>query len=269
MATITTTNPATGVTEDTGIEATSDTQVASITEAAAGAFSALRSHDRAWRAGLLRALADGLEADRANLTATASAETGLAASPRLDGELTRSAFQLRLFAEAIEEGGYLEAIIDHAGDTPMGPGPDARRMLVPIGPVAVFGSSNFPFAFSVAGGDTASALAAGNPVIVKAHGSHPLTSKASFEALQGAADAYGAPAGTLTAELSTLNVGVTASAAGTSNGQFIVGNGTTLHTNIANIGVGPNATGTIDFVDSFTGAFSATTINFNSQKPCV
>ena len=74
----------------------------------------------------------------------------------------------------------------------------------------------------------------------------------------------GAPAGTLTAELSTLNVGVTASAAGTSNGQFIVGNGTTLHTNIANIGVGPNATGTIDFVDSFTGAFSATTINFNS-----
>ena len=197
MSTITTTNPATGTTDDTGIEATTDAQVAQITAAAASAFHALRDHDRAWRAGLLRALADGLEADRANLTATASAETGLAASPRLDGELTRSAFQLRLFAEAIEEGGYLEAIIDHAGDTPMGPGPDVRRMLVPIGPVAVFGSSNFPFAFSVAGGDTASAIAAGNPVIVKAHGSHPLTSKASFEALRNAADAYGAPAGTL------------------------------------------------------------------------
>jgi NADP-dependent aldehyde dehydrogenase len=197
MSTITTTNPATGVTDDTGIEASTDAQVAEITAAAASAFQALRSHDRAWRAGLLRAMADGLEANRAELTATASAETGLAASPRLDGELTRSAFQLRLFAEAIVEGGYLEAIIDHAADTPMGPGPEVRRMLVPIGPVAVFGSSNFPFAFSVAGGDTASALAAGNPVIVKAHGSHPLTSKASFEAMKSAADAYGAPAGTL------------------------------------------------------------------------
>ena len=197
MSTITTTNPATGVTEDTGIEATTDAEVASITAAAASAFTALRSRDRLWRAGLLRALADGLEANRASLTETASAETGLAASPRLDGELTRSAFQLRLFADAIEEGGYLEAIIDHAGDTPMGPGPDVRRMLVPIGPVAVFGSSNFPFAFSVAGGDTASAIAAGNPVIVKAHGSHPLTSKASFDALNNAALAYGAPAGTL------------------------------------------------------------------------
>ena len=195
--TISTTNPATGTTTDTGIEATTDEQVAEITAAAASAFRVLRSSTRAWRAGLLRALADGLEADRANLTATASAETGLAASPRLDGELTRSAFQLRLFAEAIEEGGYLEATIDHAGDTPMGPGPDIRRMLVPIGPVAVFGSSNFPFAFSVAGGDTASALAAGNPVITKAHGSHPLTSKASFEALNGAALAYGAPVGTI------------------------------------------------------------------------
>ena len=195
--TITTTNPATGTTTDTGIEATTDDQVAEITAVAASAFRVLRSSTRAWRAGLLRALADGLEADRATLTATASAETGLAASPRLDGELTRSAFQLRLFAEAIEEGGYLEATIDHAGDTPMGPGPDIRRMLVPIGPVAVFGSSNFPFAFSVAGGDTASALAAGNPVITKAHGSHPLTSKASFEALNNAALAYGAPVGTI------------------------------------------------------------------------
>ena len=195
--TITTTNPATGSTTDTGIEPTTDAEVAAITDAATSAFRVLRTSTRAWRAGLLRALADGLEADRANLTATASAETGLAASPRLDGELTRSAFQLRLFAEAIEEGGYLEATIDHAGDTSMGPGPDIRRMLVPIGPVAVFGSSNFPFAFSVAGGDTASALAAGNPVVTKAHSSHPLTSRASFEALNTAALAYGAPEGTI------------------------------------------------------------------------
>lgn len=197
MTNISTTNPATGITTDSGIAATTDEEVAAITAAAASAFDALRGHPRAWRAGLLRAMADGLEADRANLAETAAMETGLAAQPRLNGEITRSAFQLRLFADAIEEGAYLEAIIDHAGDTPMGPGPDIRRMLVPIGPIAVFGSSNFPFAFSVAGGDTASALAAGNPVIVKAHGSHPLTSKASFEALNGAAEAYGAPPGTM------------------------------------------------------------------------
>jgi len=197
MTPITTTNPATGLTTDTAIEATSDARVAEITAAASAAFAALRSRPRSWRAGLLRAMADGLEADRAHLITVSAAETGLAAHPRLDGELTRSAFQMRLFAEAIEEGGYLEAIVDHAGDTPMGPGPDVRRMLVPLGPVAVFGSSNFPFAFSVAGGDTASALAAGNPVIVKAHGSHPLTSQASFEAMESAARAYGAPAGTL------------------------------------------------------------------------
>ena len=195
--TITTTNPLTGSTADTGIEPTTEQAVAGITDAAASAFTVLRSSSRSWRAGLLRALADGLEADRENLVATAAAETGLAATPRLAGELTRSVFQLRLFAEAVEEGGYLEAVIDHAGDTPMGPGPDIRRMLVPIGPVAVFGASNFPFAFSVAGGDTASAIAAGNPVVAKAHPSHPLTSQASFEALNGAALAYGAPVGTI------------------------------------------------------------------------
>ena len=197
MTTITTTDPATGVVSDTGIDETTTAGVAEITAQAAAAFAELRTSSRAWRAGLLRALADGLENDRARLVATAAAETGLPASPRLDGELTRSAFQLRLFAEAIEEGGYLEAIIDHAGDTPMGPGPDVRRMLVPIGPVAVFGASNFPFAFSVAGGDTASALAAGSPVVAKAHSSHPLTSQASFDALNGAATAYGAPKGTI------------------------------------------------------------------------
>ena len=197
MTTITTTDPATGATRGTEIEETGDDRVAEITAAATAAFVELRASSRSWRAGLLRALADGLDADRANLTATAATETGLAASPRLDGELTRSVFQLRLFAEAVEEGGYLEAIIDHAGDTPMGPGPDVRRMLVPIGPVAVFGASNFPFAFSVAGGDTASAIAAGNPVVAKAHPSHPLTSAASFAALDAAAAAYGAPSGTL------------------------------------------------------------------------
>lgn len=146
---------------------------------AAGALSGL---SRTRRAEFLDAIADATEAHRADLVGTAAAETGFATA-KLDGELTRTAFQFRFFAEVIREGSYLEASIDSAGDSPMGPRPDLRRILVPIGPVAVFGASNFPFAFSVLGGDTASALAAGCPVIAKAHDSHPATSKTSFDIL--------------------------------------------------------------------------------------
>jgi len=193
---ITTTDPSTGTTRETTLEATPDAEVAAIAERAAIAAPALRSSTRAWRAGLLDALAAALDAHSPQLVETAMSETGLA-RPRLETELTRSAVQFRLFAEAVREGSYLEAAIDHAAPTPMGPGPDMRRMLLALGPVAVFGSSNFPFAFSVPGGDTSSALAAGCPVVVKAHSSHPLTSQAAFAVLLGAADAYGAPAGTL------------------------------------------------------------------------
>lgn len=195
MSTLTTTDPRTGTTRDTGIVPSTAADVAAVTQQAAAAFGILRSESRTWRAGLLRALADGLEADRTTLVEAAMSETGLAEA-RLNGELSRSAFQFRLFAEAVEEGGYLEAVIDHAADTPLGAGPDVRRMLVPLGPVAVFGASNFPFAFSVVGGDTASALAAGNSVVVKAHSSHPVTSQRSFASLVAAATAYGAPQGT-------------------------------------------------------------------------
>lgn len=194
--TLSTTDPRTGAVSDTGIAETTEAQVAALTTDAAAAFRVLRRSTRAWRSGLLRALADGLESDRAALVTTGMSETGLPEA-RLNGELTRTVFQFQLFADAVDDGGYLEAIIDHAGATPMGPGPDVRRMLVPIGPIAVFGSSNFPFAFSVPGGDTASALAAGNPVVLKAHSSHPLTSQRSFAALERAAIAYGAPIGTL------------------------------------------------------------------------
>jgi NADP-dependent aldehyde dehydrogenase len=193
---VTTTDPRSGATRATDIVPTSDTQVADVVASASSAFGDLRERPRAWRAGMLRAMADGLEASRTELVDVAQTETGLTQA-RLDGELSRTAFQLRLFADAVIEGGYLEAIIDHAGDTPLGPAPDIRRMLVPIGPVAVFGSSNFPFAFSAPGGDTASALAAGNPVIVKAHGSHPLTSRAAYVALRDAAESAGAPTGTI------------------------------------------------------------------------
>ncbi|WP_147915599.1 aldehyde dehydrogenase (NADP(+)) [Ruania zhangjianzhongii] len=195
MTTLTTTDPRTGTSRDTDLTKTGAEEVAAITEHASAAFAQLHEQPRSWRAGLLRALADGLEADRDGLVEAAMSETGLPEA-RLNGELSRSAFQFRLFADAVAEGGYLEAIIDHAGPTPLGPGPDVRRILVPIGPVAVFGASNFPFAFSVVGGDTASALAAGNPVVIKAHSSHPVTSQRSFAALERAAAAYGAPAGT-------------------------------------------------------------------------
>ncbi|WP_137844503.1 aldehyde dehydrogenase (NADP(+)) [Microbacterium sp. 2FI] len=193
---LTTTDPRTGETHDTALVATSDAAVGAAAAAAAKSFAALRWTGRAWRAGLLEALADALEAARDELVAVADRETGLGAA-RLTGEVGRSAFQFRLFAEALRDGGYLEATIDHAGETPIGPGPDLRRMLIPIGPVAVFGSSNFPFAFSVAGGDVASALAAGNPVIIKAHGSHLETSAATFVTLSAAATGYGAPSATL------------------------------------------------------------------------
>lgn len=175
---------------------TSAAQVDDIVTLAAAAAPALNGLGRASRAGMLRAVADALEAARVDIVRTADVETALGAT-RLGGELTRTVYQARLFADVVDEGSYLEAIVDHAGDTPMGPGPDLRRMLVPVGPVAVFGSSNFPLAFSVPGGDTVSALAAGNPVVLKAHPSHPATSALCFDLMRRAVAATGAPAGTL------------------------------------------------------------------------
>lgn len=163
---------------------------------AADAAPGLEALGRTGRAGMLRAMADALEERRDELVRTADRESALGEG-RLGGELTRTCFQLRLFADALEDGGYLEATIDHAGDTPMGPRPDLRRILVPIGPVAVFGASNFPLAFSVPGGDTASALAAGCPVVVKAHPSHPATSRLAYEALADGARTANAPEGTI------------------------------------------------------------------------
>lgn len=175
-------------------EETAESEVDGIAERAAAASRGLNALGRQGRADLLDALAEAVEEHRAQLIGVAALETGFARA-KLDGELTRSAFQLKFFADVIREGSYLEATIDRAGNTPMGPRPDLRRLLVPIGPVAVFGASNFPFAFSVLGGDTASALAAGNPVVVKAHESHPATSKLSYEVLAAAVTEAGAPEG--------------------------------------------------------------------------
>lgn len=193
---ITTTNPLTGATSVTEVEETTPGEVDGLAKQAQDATARLAKVGREGRARLLDAIADSLETGRELLVRTADEETGLGPK-RLNGELTRSVFQFRLFAEALLEGSYLEVMIDHAGETPLGAAPDLRRMLLPIGPVAVFGASNFPFAFSVAGGDTASALAAGCPVVVKAHDSHPLTSLRSLEAIVEAVAAQGMPEGTI------------------------------------------------------------------------
>ncbi len=147
------------------------------------------------RARWLEALADALESDRAHLVRIAHRETHLSEA-RLDGEITRTASQLRFFAGVVRDGGYLEATLDSPDASTIPPRPDLRRMLRPLGTVAVFAASNFPFAFSVLGNDAASALAAGCPVVVKAHPGHPELSRRTAElAVRALADA-GAPSGT-------------------------------------------------------------------------
>ena len=143
-------------------------------------------------------MADRLDAAADELVPIGVRETHLG-EPRLRSELRRTTFQLRMFADVVDDGAYLDVRIDHADpDWPMGaPRPDLRRILHPLGPVLVFAASNFPFAFSVAGGDTASALAAGCPVVVKAHPGHPELSAATADQVQQALATAGAPPGVL------------------------------------------------------------------------
>jgi NADP-dependent aldehyde dehydrogenase len=163
--------------------------------AAAAAFRETRRFPAEKIAGFLDTSADEIEALGDALIITCDRETGLGAA-RLTGERARTTNQLRAFAALLREGSYVEAIIDTAlPDRQPAPRPDIRRMLFPIGPVAVFGASNFPLAFSVAGGDTASAFAAGCPVIVKAHPSHPATSEMVATALTQAVRQCGFPDG--------------------------------------------------------------------------
>ena len=161
--------------------------------AAATAATAMASATPTERAGWLRAVARALEDAREVLVPLAVEESHLP-DARLQGELSRTTGQLELLADEVAGGGPWEAVIDHAdADWKPVPRPDLRRVTVPLGPVAVYAASNFPFAFSVAGGDTASALAAGCPVVVKAHPGHPRLSVAVAEAVAaGLADA-GAP----------------------------------------------------------------------------
>jgi NADP-dependent aldehyde dehydrogenase len=170
------------------------TDVDQVVTPAAGAAAEMARATDEQRARWLVAVADALDAAAGELVPIAIAETHLAEA-RLTGEVARTSGQLRMFAAVVRDGAYLEAIVDHARPDATPPQPDLRRLLVPVGPVAVYAASNFPFAFSVAGGDTASALAVGCPVVVKAHPGHPELSRRTAEIVAGALSAAGAPAG--------------------------------------------------------------------------
>jgi NADP-dependent aldehyde dehydrogenase len=172
--------------------------------ASAGAHLALAPPPR--RATWLRSAADALENAAENLVPIARAETHLP-DGRLRSELARTCYQLRMFADVVLDGAQFQAIIDHADPSwILGPRPDIRRVREPLGPVLVFAASNFPFAFSVAGGDTASALAAGCPVVVKANPGHLELSAQTTDVLAGALVQAGAPVGTV-ATINGIDIG--------------------------------------------------------------
>ena len=184
----------TGLSGDQVAWETSVAEVAALSATAAAATGWLAAQGREGRARLLNGLADGLEAHRDEIVALADRESALGAG-RLTGELGRTCFQLRFMGEVAQEGSYLDVSIEHAGESLIGPRPDLRRINLPLGPVAVFGASNFPLAFSAPGGDTASALAAGCPVIVKAHASHAGTAVLVNDIFQNVLSRFGAPEG--------------------------------------------------------------------------
>ncbi|SDU45480.1 aldehyde dehydrogenase (NADP(+)) [Stappia sp. ES.058] len=165
--------------------------VAQACTAAQAAFAGFAATSREQRAVLLDAIADEMEARGDAITQIGGAETGLPPA-RLEGERGRTTGQLRLFAAQIRNGQYLDRRHDEAlPDRQPLPRPDLRMMQRPVGPVAVFGASNFPLAFSVAGGDTAAALAAGCPVVVKGHSAHPGTGEIVGEAIVAAIEKLG------------------------------------------------------------------------------
>ncbi len=169
-------DPANGAKLEPAFHSATSDDIDQAANLAADAFPVFASRRGIERANLLRRIADGLTNEIAPIVERAHLESGLPL-PRLKSELHRTTGQLRLFAEVLEEGSWVNARIDEADSQRKPPRPDIRALLRPLGPVAVFGASNFPLAFSVAGGDTTSALAGGNPVVVKAHPAHPGTSE--------------------------------------------------------------------------------------------
>ncbi|MGW0946700.1 aldehyde dehydrogenase (NADP(+)) [Streptomyces sp. NPDC002623] len=175
--------------EQVAVEATAQ-EVDTVVRAAHEARASLA--DRTVRAAFLRSAADRLQTAKDTLVEVADAETALG-PVRLNGELARTCYQLRAFADIVDEGAFLDVVINHPDGAATPPIPDLRRYKVPLGVVAVYSASNFPFAFSVAGGDTASALAAGNPVVVKSHPDHPALSELVAKVLRTAAAEHGIP----------------------------------------------------------------------------
>ena len=184
-------DPRTGKPAGDAVAETTDKALDRIAAAACAAAATWPGTSRADRAAALRAVADALDARAADLVEVADTETALGVT-RLTGEVARTTGQLRLFGEVLADGGYQDVIVSPAADGV----PGLARMKRPTGPVAVFAASNFPFAFSIAGGDTASALAAGCPVVVKAHEGHPQTSVLTGQIVAEALASAGAPPGT-------------------------------------------------------------------------
>jgi NADP-dependent aldehyde dehydrogenase len=188
-------NPASGDALDPPFASAGEAEVAQACELAWSAFQAYRRTGLDERAKFLEAIARNILELGDALVDRATTETGLP-KPRIEGERARTVGQLRLFAEVVRGGEWLDLRIDPAQPErkPL-PRADLRLRQIPLGPVAVFGASNFPLAFSVAGGDTASALAAGCPVVVKGHPAHPGTSELVGRAIQSAASECGMPDG--------------------------------------------------------------------------
>src|SRR5438270_3543702 len=188
-------NPATGEKLEPAFYSATSDDIDQAATLATDAFDHLATLSGRDRARLLRGIAENLLAEGAAIVERANLETGLPL-PRLQSELRRTTRQLNLFADVLDEGSWVNARIDEADrDRKPIARPDIRSMFRPLGPVAVFGASNFPLAFSVAGGDTASALAAGNPVVVKAHPAHPGTSEIVGKLIQKAINDNGFPSG--------------------------------------------------------------------------
>jgi 2,5-dioxopentanoate dehydrogenase len=188
-------NPATGETLQPRYHVATTEEVehaVELSHVASPIYGRLSGRDKA---KFLRMIADNFDAAADQLIERAHQETALP-PVRLKGEVARTSNQLRLFADLVEEGSWVNARIDTVNPSRMPlPKPDIRSMLRPLGPVVVFGASNFPLAFSVAGGDTASAFAAGNPVIVKAHPAHPGTSELVGSIIAKSVEICGVPPG--------------------------------------------------------------------------
>src|SRR4051812_21963381 len=188
-------NPATGEQLTPAFQEAGDAEVNAALTAASDAFAQSLDLSHGWQAQFLDSIAAKIMELGDTLLERAEQETALP-RPRLTAERARTCGQLTMFAEMVREGSWVDATIDTADPNraPM-PKPDLRRMLRPRGPVVVFGASNFPFAYSVCGGDTASALASGCPIVVKGHPSHPGTSELTANAVLAALKELSLPLG--------------------------------------------------------------------------